>query len=562
MSEAPTAEIVVVIPTYNAAERVRTCIEGLSAQTLDPSAFAVLVVVDGSSDGTEQMLAGLHTPFRLRVVRQENQGPGAARNHGATLARAPYVLFLDDDVAPGRDLVAEHLGSQRRLGGAQVIGRLETGLPPRAGRFLRSRAADRAEHYAALRAGRAPTWKDVYSGNLSVPTEPFLAAGGFATETTSEQDVELGYRLAVAGIPIVYVDAAIGEEREHKGAAALARDAEVRGAVDVDLWRRHPEMLLELELGGHGELPWQWLALRRVALVLHLPPRLLDLIGNVLPARRAGAWYRFLYTYCYWRGARGALGDRDLWRRIERGTPILMYHAIGARGERASRYVLPERRFRRQLHWLRLRGYRVVSLDELLWCKREFRLLPAKSVVITFDDGYEDNATRAAPALLRHRFPATFFLVSARSHNLWVRDESHPLSRRRLVDAATVGTLTGAGISIGAHTRTHPSLTDLSDEDAESEIAGSRADLEESLGQPVTVFAYPFGHHDERVRALVERAGFEGACSVEPGRNRLAVDRFRLRRLEVFGTHSLPRFAARLWLGDVPLLRPRQGKGR
>jgi len=558
MSGSPSPEITVVVPTYNAVERVRACVEGLRAQTLDPAAFDVVVVVDGSMDGTEAILASLDTPFRLHVLSQANQGPGAARNHGAEVAGAPHVLFLDDDVVPGPGLVAAHLDAQREHGGAQVVGRLEPVLPARAGRFLRSRADARAEHYAALRAGRTPTWKDVYSGNLSVPAEGFRSVGGFVTETTSEQDVELGYRLAAAGVPIVYADAAVGEEREHKGAAAIARDAEVRGAVDVDLWRRHPDMLLELELGGHGELPWHWLALRRAALALRVPPRLLDVLGRTLPQRAAAGWYRFLYTYCYWRGVRRALADHDLRRRFERGTPILMYHAIGARGERASRYVLPERRLRSQLRWLRLRGYRVVGLDELLRCRREFRPPPAKSVVITFDDGYEDNATRAAPALLRHGFPATFFLVSARSQNLWFRDESDPLARRRLVDAATVGTLAGAGISVGAHTRTHPSLTGLSDEEALREIAGSRAELEEMLGRPVMVFAYPFGHHDERVRSLVRRAGFDAACSVEPGRNRLAVDPFRLRRLEVVGTHSLPRFAARLWLGDLPLLRPRQ----
>ena len=149
-------------------------------------------------------------------------------------------------------------------------------------------------------------------------------------------------------------------------------------------------------------------------MAIHMPPMLLGVAGTPIESEhRSRQWYGFLFSYCYWRGVRSAV-DRATWQRLRRGsaTPCTRC-AVGGRHEQASRYVVPERRFKRQMAWLRLRRYNVILLEELVACLREHRLLPAKSVVVTFDDGYFDNAELALPVLRRFGFPATVFLVSA-----------------------------------------------------------------------------------------------------------------------------------------------------
>src|SRR4051812_34406551 len=90
-------EISVVIPTHNRRERLRSCLDSLAGQTLEPSRFEVVVAVDGSTDGTAEMLHELETPFALRVVVQPQSGQAAARNTGVAAASAQFVLLLDDD---------------------------------------------------------------------------------------------------------------------------------------------------------------------------------------------------------------------------------------------------------------------------------------------------------------------------------------------------------------------------------------------------------------------------------------------------------------------------------
>jgi peptidoglycan/xylan/chitin deacetylase (PgdA/CDA1 family) len=250
--------------------------------------------------------------------------------------------------------------------------------------------------------------------------------------------------------------------------------------------------------------------------------------------------------------------DADTRRRLERGPLILLYHSVGAPGEPPSRYVVPGRRFERQMWWLKRRGYSMMSLDEVLALRREHRLPPARAVVVTLDDGYADNAEIAAPVLQRLGIPATVFLVTARAANDWTAEG--PLSGRQLLTPSEAARLNGGPLRIGAHTRTHPRLTEVDAEALETEVAGSRRDLEEALATPPVAFAYPYGKYDDAVREEVANSGFLGACTIEAGRNRPAIDDFSLRRVEIFGHDSLLRFALTVWLGsaEFPVRRPRR----
>lgn len=248
-----------------------------------------------------------------------------------------------------------------------------------------------------------------------------------------------------------------------------------------------------------------------------------------------------------------------LWRQLTYGTPILMYHAIGLPGESASPYVMPVHRFGAQMTWLKRMGYIPITLKQFLACQRDRRLFPARSVVITFDDGYSDNYTHAYPVLQGRNIPATIFLVSdyIGLANQW--DQQKQLAGRPLMSWSQVQELRTQGVQFGAHTCSHPVLTAISSNQAEEEITISRQQLESRLGMPVEVFAYPYGEYDPAIQAMVQEAGFVAGCTVDPGLNTLITPIFSLRRTEIRGTDSWPRFLLSLWMGDAEALGWRRG---
>jgi peptidoglycan/xylan/chitin deacetylase (PgdA/CDA1 family)/GT2 family glycosyltransferase len=549
-----TLQISVVIPTYNGASRLGPCLQALAAQTQPSSDFEVILVVDGSTDGTNKVIAESSLPYRLRVLWQENKGQAVALNLGAEHAFGRYLLFLDDDILADPRLIAEHLRVQHQQD-AVVMGQIRLKLSHRADWFARGFAVSWHSHYERLnRQGAPPSWTDCYGGNVSVPRIPMLQAGGFATDLQRGYDIELGYRLAQLGLPIVYEPDGIGIQQEHKMLKELTRDAELAGSACVRLWQRFPEMLPQL-LGSFNEAKPRERLVRRALLACNVSPRSMAWIGSLLPKP---AWtlrlYRFLYNYCYWRGVRRAVPDNETWRRLTHDTLILMYHAFGTEAEEASRFILPVRRFARQMAWLSRFGYNVLGLEEFLRYRQEHRLAPAPSLIITIDDGYQDNFTLAFPILRRHKFPATIFLVSQKlgQDNHW--DEGSTLTGRPLVALSQVNQMFREGIHFGAHTQTHPHLTALSREKMQQEIHGSKQDLQKMLQIPVETFAYPYGDFNASVKEVVEEAGFRGSCSVEGGTNSPKTPSHILRRVEVYGTDSLFRFFMMLLLED-PLWR-------
>jgi peptidoglycan/xylan/chitin deacetylase (PgdA/CDA1 family) len=261
--------------------------------------------------------------------------------------------------------------------------------------------------------------------------------------------------------------------------------------------------------------------------------------------------YRFHQDYCYWRGVRHELRGGFEWRRATGGVLILMYHAFAGPDERASRFILPASKFARQLRWLRLRRYTVLGLDEYVRHRFENSFPPPRSVVLTLDDGYADNAELAHPLLRRLGLAATIFAVSRKlgERNTW--SEAAEVQGRALLTWAQAEELRRDGVEFGAHTRTHASLRGIRPQQLEDEVAGSRTDLEARLG-PVRHFAYPYGRLDDAAQRSVERAGFLSACGIEEGRNSPGTPSYALRRCEIHGTDSLLRFALTLAFGKRP----------
>jgi peptidoglycan/xylan/chitin deacetylase (PgdA/CDA1 family) len=290
------------------------------------------------------------------------------------------------------------------------------------------------------------------------------------------------------------------------------------------------------------------------------------LASNVAPASllRLGTgqrWARFIRRFAFWRGVRAAVGDRDTWERLTTGVSILMYHALGTDGEPGSRYILPAREFAWQLRWLRRNGYSILGLAEYLRCRAERRLPPARSVVLTFDDGYVDNGDLAEPLLAAGKCSATIFLVTdlLGTGNSW--DQVGALAGRPLMSWSDAARLEGQTLSFGPHSRTHRPMIGRDAETLRDEIGGSWAAVVQRLRAPVPVFAFPFGAHDDPACVAVEDVGLAAALTVKPGRNGPAAPLMRLRRLEVRGDEGRWRFRMLLRLGS-DRWRRRQGVRR
>jgi peptidoglycan/xylan/chitin deacetylase (PgdA/CDA1 family) len=128
-----------------------------------------------------------------------------------------------------------------------------------------------------------------------------------------------------------------------------------------------------------------------------------------------------------------------------------------------------------------------------------------RAVVLTFDDAWADNHTHALGPLTQHRLPAILYVPS------------RLLGAPGYMTVAQLREMDSAGVRVGAHSRTHPDLRACGAAELESEIRGSKEDLEDLLGKPVTSFAYPTGLLDDRVRAAVAAAGFDSAITTRPG---------------------------------------------
>lgn len=227
--------------------------------------------------------------------------------------------------------------------------------------------------------------------------------------------------------------------------------------------------------------------------------------------------------------------------------PILMYHGVHAnpaqRGCFDTVYSVEPRAFEQQLDWLAAEGYRTVRLRDVS------AAMPARPVVITFDDGDISNFDVALPALARRGMVAEFFITTDFiGHEGSLTDEN-------------VRALAAAGMGIQSHGSTHRYLADLSAADMETELLYSKRRLEALVGAPVCALALPGGRGGERERSAAQRAGYQYVLNSVPGCNAHWRQGAYLQRLAI--TRQLPvrEFAQMVqWRGMRPqLLRARYG---
>lgn len=237
---------------------------------------------------------------------------------------------------------------------------------------------------------------------------------------------------------------------------------------------------------------------------------------------------------------------RSTWVRFHQSEiPILCYHRLinDDAGKGQFPTYLHTNRFEKHLRYLRANGYRTMLFSDLE--KEPFFDQKQRSVILTFDDGYEDNYHLLFPLLKKYDAKAVIYLVSGRQSNEW--DVPGGEKVLPLMNQAQWQEMLASGlVEFGAHTMTHPDLSAISPEQADEEIRQSKVQLEQALGVPVVTFAYPYGRLSERVKELTRRAGFKYGVATDSGPLAVHEDPFEVRRIVIFPNTTPRRFARKV----------------
>jgi glycosyltransferase involved in cell wall biosynthesis len=333
----------VVIPTHQRRESLRRALLALSKQTADAASYEVIVSVDGSTDGSEEMARSFDAPYELRVTAGPARGRAAACNAAIELARGEVLIVLDDDMQPAPTFIERHLSHHPPGSRLCVMGAVPIELDassPHAARYTREKFN---AHLAQLaEPGHVFVPRDFYSGNASLRTEEMRAVGGFSESFTvyGNEDIDLSLRLQAAGVELRYDAEALAQQEYDKDLAALARDTVAKGSTTVQLAGDHPEVFAQLRLASPWDGSRPWLAARSVLLWL---TRRSDAVRRIVLWKavlleRLGLWrqplfYRAVLDYAFWAGVEGELREsspegelKRLAGELRRGPIDLLLH--------------------------------------------------------------------------------------------------------------------------------------------------------------------------------------------------------------------------------------------
>ena len=531
----------IVVPTFQRRDVVCDALRAIGRITYAGD-VEVIVVVDGSTDGTAAALEQVACPFPTRIIVQANAGAAQARNHGASLATGEILLFLDDDMICDPDILEQHAMTYAQ-GGDAVLGDIPLDSEAVPG-FLSKAVGDWArERSERLAAGGALTLFDLLTGQLSIRRTVFDDIGGFDGRFTLDgsfgnEDLDLGTRL-LERFSVRFNPRAISYQRYVVSPRANMKQWFQAGQADVAFARKHSERASELfDLHGFSSRLTRYV-LMPLARVPLLPSALAGLAtalaegasGKVRLLDRAIVKFFFMArNVLYWSGVHssgGVPGDNPVL--------VLCYHAIQdlSRDTILKPYGTPAPQFAAQLDLLKQRGARFITPDEFRAYVNGSAGVPTRAVLLTFDDCYAE-LTQVAHTLLRPRHvPALAFAVSGvESHtNEW--DQAIGCARLDLLDDAAMIEIQGLGVEIGCHSQSHMEMPKLSAPELERETSGAARQLTERGIRTPRFFAYPYGESDTESRKAVRAAGFEAAFGLSMGLATRASDPMNLPRVEI-----------------------------
>jgi peptidoglycan/xylan/chitin deacetylase (PgdA/CDA1 family) len=259
--------------------------------------------------------------------------------------------------------------------------------------------------------------------------------------------------------------------------------------------------------------------------------------------------------------AAGASARWNWWRpTVTGGMPTLMYHKIGdyPPGSKLAKLWVTAADFRRQLAWLKENGYESITFADWRDAEKGVKPLPAKPVLITFDDGYMNNYELAYPILREFGMKGCIFLVyeTMDGHNAWHDPASEPWLKMMTWDQILEMQASGV-VEFGSHTMEHRNLATLPLDQVRWELVESKKRLEDKLGREMVGFAYPYGSgaYKPEVRAAAREAGYRFDFSIKQGISKLPWDREKeaVRRLLIRGDDNMLDFRLNLTRGRARL---------
>jgi GT2 family glycosyltransferase len=196
----------VIVATFNRRELLLCVLDALDRQSVAAEEdFEVIVVDDGSTDGTAAAVQSRSWAAEIYVLQQSNRGPATARNIGLEAARGDIVIFLDDDLIPEHDFVKEHIRSHSPGVAQRAVLGPALSLSRYSQPWIVWQQATYEKVYLAFRRNEIqPTFRHFWSGNCSIRRDVLKAVGGFDGSFRYGEDIELGYRLMRQGVQFAF----------------------------------------------------------------------------------------------------------------------------------------------------------------------------------------------------------------------------------------------------------------------------------------------------------------------------------------------------------------------
>lgn len=250
----PYPHLSIIIPSFNGAHRITTALEALCSQTLQD--FETIVVIDGSTDQTRNVVESFTSRLDLHIVEQDNKGRAGARNAGAAVAKSEIFVFLDDDMRPERNWLGQHTHFHNRVPNAVMIGRTQSD-PQKSqtdfDRYLALKSVSWMDDYARIENPMRLDNLFFSSANCSIPKALLNQLNGFDEKLRDAEDFDLGYRLLKVGVPIHFNEECIAWhddfpdlkkhiQRQRQYGKAWTKLIEIRPQIlrDTNRYRPHP----------------------------------------------------------------------------------------------------------------------------------------------------------------------------------------------------------------------------------------------------------------------------------------------------------------------------------
>ena len=226
--------------------------------------------------------------------------------------------------------------------------------------------------------------------------------------------------------------------------------------------------------------------------------------------------------------------------------PVIMYHRVVNNENEGGVHgtYITAKKFDEHMKYLKEHDYEPITFKELLKLNYRNRFNNGKKyIILTFDDGYEDNYKIAFPILKKYQFKCIIYLVSHLNYNKWdVEVPENPEKKFPLMTWGMIKEMQEYGIEFGGHTMTHQKLAHIPFEQAKEEITKSTQYLEEKLGEKLVCFAYPYGDLNEQVKEFVRNSSYSFAVATDSGDLSFSEDLFQIRRIGIFPTNNMLSF--------------------